>query len=142
MEAKLILQPVFVVGLLTVVMTIWMFVTRIPAMSKLKIHPQKGQDTSKLRDLLPKEVSRVSNNYNHLFEQPTLFYAVAISIAVLGHVDSLHIGCAWAYAVLRISHSIVQATIDLVMARFILFILSWLVLIVMVIREALAVFGL
>jgi hypothetical protein len=142
MEAKLILQPVFVVGLLTVVMTIWMFVTRIPAMSKLKIHPQKGQDTSKLRELLPKEVSRVSNNYNHLFEQPTLFYAVAISIAVLGHVDSLHIGCAWAYAVLRISHSIVQATIDLVMARFILFILSWLVLIVMVVREALAVFGL
>ena len=142
MEEKLILQPVFVVGLLTVVMTIWMFLTRIPAMSKLKIHPQKGQDTSKLRDLLPKEVSRISNNYNHLFEQPTLFYAVAISIAVLGHVDSLHIGCAWAYAALRISHSIVQATIDLVMARFIIFILSWLVLSVMVIREALIVFGL
>jgi len=141
MEAKLILQPVLVVGLLTVVMTIWMFLTRIPAMSKLKIHPQRGQDTNKLRDLLPKEVSRISNNYNHLFEQPTLFYAVAISIAMLGHVDSLHISCAWLYAALRVSHSLVQATIDLVLARFTIFILSWLVLSVMVIREALVIFG-
>ncbi len=141
MEAKLILQPVLVVGLLTVVMTIWMFLTRIPAMSKLKIHPQKGQDTNKLRDLLPKEVSRISNNYNHLFEQPTLFYAVAISIAMLGHVDSLHISCAWLYAALRVSHSLVQATIDLVLARFTIFILSWLVLSVMVFRETLVIFG-
>jgi hypothetical protein len=142
MDAKLILQPIFVVGLLTITMTIWMFLTRIPAMSKLKIHPQKGQDTSKLRDLLPDNVNRISNNYNHLFEQPTLFYAVAISIALLGHVDSLHISCAWAYAILRIFHSIIQATIDIVFARFIVFILSWIVLSIMVIREALVVFGL
>jgi len=142
MEAKLILQPVFVVGLLTVIMTIWMFLTRIPAMSKLKIHPQKGQDTNKLRDLLPEEVTRISNNYNHLFEQPTLFYAVAISIAVLGHVDSLHVSCAWAYAILRISHSFIQATVNFVPVRFTIFILSWIVLSIMVIREALIVFGL
>lgn len=142
MEAHLILQPVLIVGLLTVVMTIWMLATRIPAMSRLKIHPQKGQDTNKLRELLPKEVSRVSNNYNHLFEQPTLFYAVALSIAMLGHVDVLNVGCAWVYALLRIIHSIVQATIDLVLARFVLFIMSWLVLSFMVIREAMRVFGL
>lgn len=142
MEANLILQPVFVVALLTVVMTIWMFLTRIPAMSKLKIHPQKGQDTHRLRELLPKEVARVSNNYNHLFEQPTLFYAVALSIAVLGHVDTIHVVCAWIYAVLRIIHSIVQATIDLVLVRFVLFIISWLVLSIMIIREGMAVFGL
>lgn len=142
MEASLILQPVFVVGLLTMVMAVWMFFTRVPTMAKLKIHPQKGRDTHKLRDLLPDEVNRVSNNYNHLFEQPTLFYAVAISIAVLGHVDAWHVGCAWAYAVLRIAHSLVQATIDVVMARFALFILSWIALAVMLVREALRVFGL
>lgn len=141
MEAKLILQPVLVVGLLTLVMTIWMFFTRIPAMSRLKIHPQKSQDTHQLRALLPKEVTRISNNYNHLFEQPTLFYAVAISIALLGHVDTVHIYCAWAYAGLRILHSLVQATIDYVMARFTLFVLSWLVLAVMLIRETLLVFS-
>ena len=141
MEANAILQPVFVVGLLTVLMTHWMFFTRIPAMIRLKIHPQKGQDTARLKELLPKEVNRVSNNYNHLFEQPTLFYAVTISIAALGYVDVFYVGCAWTYAVLRIGHSLVQATFDRVMVRFVLFVLSWLVLTVMVVREAIMVFS-
>jgi len=117
-----------------------MLATRIPAMSQRGIDAQEAQDTSKLHDLLPPEIMRVSNNYNHLFEQPTLFYAIAISIAVLGHVDSLHVLCAWAYAGLRIVHSLVQATIDIVMVRFGLFLLSWVALGVMTVREAVAVF--
>ncbi|RRJ82901.1 MAPEG family protein [Aestuariirhabdus litorea] len=141
MDAHLILQPVFVVGLLTLAMALWMLVTRIPTMTRMKIHPQEAQNTSKLVDLLPAEVTRISNNYNHLFEQPTLFYAVAIAIALLGHVDTLHLVCAWAYAGLRILHSLVQATIDRVMIRFSLFILSWIALAIMLVREALAVFG-
>lgn len=140
MDPVAILQPVFVVGLLTVVMALWMVATRVPAMSKHGVHPQKAQVTSKLHDLLPSETMRISSNYNHLFEQPTLFYAVAISIAILGHVDALHVQCAWAYAVLRILHSLVQATIDLVTVRFGLFALSWAVLAVMTVREALALF--
>ena len=140
MQASAILQPVFVVALLTVGMAIWMVVTRIPAMSKRNIDAQQAQDTSRLRDMLPPEIMRVSNNYNHLFEQPTVFYAVAISIAVIGHVDSLHVQCAWAYAILRIAHSLVQATVDIVMIRFGLFALSWVVLGVMTTREALALF--
>ena len=139
MAAELILQPVFVVGLLTMVVTIWMYVTRIPAMYRLGIAPRQAQDTHKIRGLLPSEVSRVSSNYNNLFEQPVLFYVVAISIALLGHVDALHIGCAWAYAILRIIHSTIQATIDWVIARFCVFILSWVVLSIMLIREAIAV---
>lgn len=141
MQAHLILQPVIVVGLLTVVVTILMFFTRIPAMQRLKINPQKGADTSELKKLLPDEVNRVSNNYNHLFEQPTLFYAVAITIALLGHVDSIHIYCAWIFAVLRIAHSLVQVTVDHVMTRFLLFVTSWLVLAVMLVREAIAIFS-
>lgn len=140
MDASAILQPVLVVGLLTVVMLIWMIATRVPAMSQRGIHAQRAQDTSRLSELLPPEIMRVSNNYNHLFEQPTLFYAVAISIAVLGHVDSLHVLCAWTYAGLRIVHSLVQATVDIVMVRFGLFVLSWLVLGIMTVREALAIF--
>jgi hypothetical protein len=140
MEASAILQPVFVVGLLTVVMMIWMLATRVPEMSRRGIDPQQAQDTSRMRDLLPPEIMRVSNNYNHLFEQPTLFYAVAISIAALGLVDSLHVYCAWAYAILRIAHSLVQATVDIVMIRFGLFILSWIVLGLMTVRGALSVF--
>jgi len=83
---------------------------------------------------------RVSNNYNHLFEQPTLFYAIAITIALLDHVDAIHVGCAWAYAGLRVVHSLVQATVDIVRIRFGVFTLSWLALAIMIFREALAVF--
>ena len=140
MEASAILQPVFVVGLLTVAITLWMYATRVSAMRRLRIHPQKGQDTGKLKELLPKEVVRISNNYNHLFEQPTLFYAVAISLAVLGHVDTINVVCAWIYVALRIGHSVVQATVDIVLVRFAIFALSWLVLSVMVVRESLVLF--
>ena len=140
MEASAILQPVFVVGLLTVSMTIWMYATRIPAMYKYRIHPQRVKNVQKLNELLPKEVTRVANNYNHLFEQPTLFYAVAISLAVLGHVDTINVVCAWIYVALRIGHSVVQATVDIVLVRFAIFALSWLVLSVMVVRESLVLF--
>ena len=140
MDATAILQPVLVVALLTVVMMVWMLATRIPEMNRRGIDAQEAQDTSKLGDLLPPQVMRVSNNYNHLFEQPTLFYAVALTIAVLGHVDSLHVQGAWAFAILRIAHSLVQATVDIVMIRFGLFLLSWIALAIMTIREVLAVF--
>ncbi|MDG2304619.1 MAG: MAPEG family protein [Candidatus Binatia bacterium] len=140
MEASSILQPVFVVGLLTVVMTVWMIATRVPAMTARGIDAQEAQNTARIHDLLPPEITRISNNYNHLFEQPTLFYAVALSIAVLGHVDTMHVGCAWLYAALRITHSLVQATVDIVMVRFGLFVLSWIALATMIIRETIAVF--
>ena len=138
MESAAILRPVFVVALLSVVMAVWMLLTRIPAMNKAGLNAEELRNTSRAQELLPDEVTRVSNNYNHLFEQPTLFYAVALAIAVLGHVDALHVGCAWAYAVLRIAHSLVQATVDIVMVRFSLFCLSWVALAVMIVREALA----
>jgi hypothetical protein len=140
MDAIEILQPVFVMALLTVVMFVWMLSTRIPAMSKAGIDPQAAQNTSALVDLLPQEITRISNNYNHLFEQPTLFYAVAISIAVLGLVDPLHVQCAWAFVILRIAHSLVQATVDIVNIRFTLFLLAWIALAIMIVRGALAVF--
>ena len=140
MEASAILLPVFVTGCLTVVMFVWMIATRLPAMTKAQIDPQDARDTAKLIDMLPPEITRVSNNYNHLFEQPTLFYAVAIGIAVAGHVDSLHVQCAWAFAILRILHSLVQATVDIVMVRFTLFLLAWIALGVMIVRALLAAF--
>jgi hypothetical protein len=139
LDASAILQPVIVVAVLSIVMTFWMIATRIPEMNKRGIDPQRAQNTSKLHELLPPEIMRISNNYNHLFEQPTVFYAVAISIAVLGHVDSINVGLAWGYAGLRVVHSLVQATVDIVMIRFGLFLVSSIVLAVIVIREALAI---
>jgi hypothetical protein len=140
MEATAILQPVFVMGLLTVAMTIWMYATRIPAMSRAGIDPKAVARDASLMQRLPPEVTRVADNYNHLFEQPTLFYAVALAIAVLGHVDSLHVVCAWVFTVLRIAHSLVQATVNIILIRFSIFALCWVALAIMIFREALAIF--
>jgi hypothetical protein len=135
MPASAILLPVFVMAALTVVMMVWMVATRIPAMTAAKIEAQDAVRTADLQGKLPVKVLQISDNYNHLFEQPTLFYAVAISIAVLGHVDSLHVTCAWAFTGLRIAHSLVQATVNIVMVRFTLFMLAWVALAIMVVRE-------
>ena len=136
MDATAILQPVFVMGLLSLVMLIWMYATRIPAMSRAGIDAQSA--TKAAMQSLPDRVTRVADNYNHLFEQPTLFYAVAISIAVLGHVDGVHVFCAWAFALLRVAHSVVQATVNVIPLRFAIFSLSWLALAVMILRESAA----
>lgn len=133
MEASEILLPVFVMGLLHVVMFIWMLATRVPAMTRAGMSAQDARDTSVLKNL-PPEVAQVADNYNHLFEQPVLFYAVAISIAVLGQVDAVHVACAWAFTALRIVHSLVQATINVVNIRFGLFLLAWIALAVMILR--------
>ena len=139
LEARAILQPLFVLALLNIAMWIWMYATRIPAMSKAGIDP--GSATKESMQRLPPQVVRVADNYNHLFEQPTLFYAVAISIAVLGHVDAFFVGCAWVYVALRIVHSLVQATVNIILIRFTLFSLSSLVLAIMIVRESLRIFG-
>ncbi len=137
MHASAILLPVFAMGLLTVAMFLWMLATRRPAMTRAGMVAQDARDTSALKSL-PPEVTQIADNYNHLFEQPTLFYAVAISIAVLGHVDAVHVACAWAFTALRVLHSAVQATINIVNIRFALFGLAWIALAVMIVRELLA----
>lgn len=139
-DALSILQPVFAMGILTLIMTIWMFFTRIPAMSRLKVNPQEGQDTSELRKKLPHSVNSVSNNYNHLFEQPVLFYAVCISVAVLDLSTDFLVNCAWVYVALRVLHSLVQATVDIVLIRFYLFLASWAALATLLINVSLSVF--
>ena len=130
-----------VVALLSLLVTVLMYKTRIAGMKKYKIKPQRCQDKNVLEQELPKEIMRVAHNYNHLFEQPTLFYAVVIVIALMGHVDLVHVICAWAYAALRVIHSAIQITIDFIMARFLVFVLSWFALGIMIVRETWLLFS-
>ncbi|MCZ8136933.1 MAG: MAPEG family protein [Porphyrobacter sp.] len=137
-----ILQPVVALLAWTMVMWLWMYATRIPAMNKAGIDAKNlvGGEGSSLRGLLPDTVSWKADNYNHLHEAPTLFYAVAIVLAIIGQGDGLNTTLAWAYTGLRIAHSIVQATINRVIIRFALFALSSLVLIALILHAAIAVF--
>ena len=125
-----ILFPILALISWTCVMWVWMYATRIPAMQKAGIDVQDMSRTGAPL-VLPPEVARVADNYNHLHEQPTVFYALVLAAALLGAVDSLQIGLAWAYVVIRVVHSLVQATRNVIMVRFSLFALGSLVLFVL-----------
>jgi hypothetical protein len=137
-SARSMLHAIVAMGLLTLVMFLWMVATRPLAMRRAGIHPQDAAHTSVLKERLPSEVQRITDNYNHLFEAPTLFYAMVLAIVVLGHADPLHARAAWAFVALRVLHSLVQATFNRVTVRFTLFALSWLALGLMIVREGLA----
>jgi len=137
-----ILQSVAVLAGWTMVMWLWMYVTRIPAMNKAKIDSKNlvGGTGQSLDQVLPPNIQWIAHNYNHLHEAPTVFYAVALALALIGQGDGLNAQLAWAYVGLRIAHSVVQAVWNRVMIRFLLFALSSLALIALTLHLILAVF--
>lgn len=136
-QAPSMLYAVLAMLTLSLVMFLWMYATRIPAIQAAKLDPQAAMHPGSL-DVLPSSVRRVADNYNHLFEAPTVFYALVFLIVLLGHADAVHVICAWAYVALRVLHSLVQATANIVALRFTLFFASWAAMAVMIVREVLA----
>lgn len=137
-----ILQPVIALAIWTMVMAAWMYATRIPAMSKAKLGDEELStlNQGKLDALLPPHVQWKAYNYNHLHEAPTVFYAVAIVLAIIGQGDGFNAWLGWAYVALRVIHSLVQATVNKVMVRLAVFLLSTLVLIALIVHAAIALF--
>ena len=138
------LAPAAVLIAWSLVMLFWMAFTRLPAMSKLgggvgKARPGgRGQD---LEGVIPDKVNWKAHNYAHLMEQPTLFYAASVIIALLG-ASAFDTLAAWIYVGLRIVHSIWQATVNVVKIRFLLFLASSAALIYLAYRAvALTVFN-
>jgi len=136
-----ILQPVVALAAWTMVMWAWMYATRIPAMMAAKVVPDSlvRDPDAGLDKVLPPEVQWKAHNYNHLHEAPTVFYAVAIVLAIVGQGDGVNAWLGWAYVGLRVVHSLVQATVNRVTLRFAIFVLSSLVLIALILHAALAV---
>lgn len=142
MNTPEILQPVVVLAAWTMVMWAWLYATRIPAMNRLGIDPDsltRDPDAS-LEKVLPPEVRWKADNYNHLHEAPTVFYAIALLLAMVGQGDGFNATLAWGYVGLRIVHSLVQATVNKVMLRWALFMVSTLVLIALILHAAITVF--
>ena len=127
-----IILPMLVLVLWTLVMLAWMAAVRLPYMAEQKMGPEQGERTSELGAKLPRHIQSKADNYNHLLEQPTAFYATALASAMIGLGDGLNLYLAWTYVAIRIVHSLVQATINKVPIRFALFLLSTLCLLVMV----------
>lgn len=122
-----ILTPMLVLVCWTLVMWLWMYATRLPAMREAGLDPAKIKQKSDF-DGLPIGVQQVADNYNHLHEQPVIFYALVVYAHLAGSETQVAVMAAWAYVALRIAHSIFQATINFVPVRFALFLLGTLCL--------------
>lgn len=132
-----ILTPVLALIVWTFVIWVWLYSTRLPAMRAARINPKRIKRKSDL-DALPVSVQQVADNYNHLHEQPTVFYALAIYSHLVGVADGFNVTLAWIYVALRVAHSLVQCTVNFVPVRFLVFSASTLVLMVMAARNVLA----
>ena len=139
-NAQPMLAPVIALVLWTAVIWTWMYATRIPAIlaARMVLDPTAPRGSQMAQ--LPPRVRWKADNYNHLLEQPVLFYATALSLAVLGDHSAISIWLAWGYVGLRVVHSLWQATTNVIMIRFGLFAISSLVLFALAIRAGLQLF--
>jgi hypothetical protein len=134
------LTPVLVLVTWTFVMWLWMYATRLPAMKTAGIDPQEAAHPGAVAHRIPSRVRSVADNYNHLHEQPTIFYALMFFAALTGGGDGFAVRLAWLYVALRILHSLVQATVNRVVWRFLVFSVGTIVLAVFTVRELVRVF--
>lgn len=141
-EGKHIVQPMVALMIWTMIVWAWMYATRIPAMQRAEIDAAKlvGTTGTSLRAELPDKVNWKADNYNHLHEQPTLFYAVALVLAYVGQGDGMNAFLGWIYVGLRVAHTLVQVTANRVVVRFVLFALSSIILISLIVHAAMVVF--
>ncbi|MGE3333931.1 MAG: MAPEG family protein [Rhodospirillaceae bacterium] len=135
-----ILAPVIALVLWSFVMWAWLYATRIPAILKNKIPMSPTMTKSELNAQLPASVRWKADNYNHLMEQPTLFYAVVLTLALAGAGDGINLHLAWAYVAIRVVHSLVQSTTNVIKVRFFIFMAGSLALLALSMRAALVVF--
>jgi hypothetical protein len=126
MDAHPLAGPVALLLAWSILMMIWMYAARIPAMRRagVDVKDRVGGGGRDLDAVLPPEVQWKSHNYNHLMEQPTLFYATCLLLIIFEHESAWVTNMAWGYVGLRIAHSIVQSTSNRVRYRFLLFALA------------------
>ncbi len=119
-----ILLPVVALVVWSQVMWFWLYATRIPAIRQLRMRMDPDAPQGQQMSTLPPSVRWKADNYNHLMEQPTVFYALAISLALLGEGTGTNVLVAWGYVLLRVVHSLIQATSNNIIRRFAVFALS------------------
>jgi hypothetical protein len=137
-----ILAPVVALVAWSIVMLVWTAITRRRAFAKMGIgwgDIPRGSRGVNLDGKAPDEAQWPSHNYNHLMEQPTLFYAIALTLALMGWGNGINYWLAWGYVGLRIVHSLVQATVNVVTYRFLIFTLASLCLLGLTVHAALKI---
>lgn len=114
----------------SLVMLCLLYVYRLPAMAKHKVSlvkiAVKGTEAYRTESAkMPIQAAQVAENYNHLMEQPTIFYALVLCIVVHSdgryRADATLLADAWLYVALRILHSLIQSFYNRVPLRFTVF---------------------
>jgi hypothetical protein len=121
-----ILAPVVALVAWTLIMHAWMYVSRFTAMKRagISLKGRVGSRGNALEGAIPDEANWKAHNYNHLMEQPTIFYAIALTLALMGMGHGINYWLAWGYVGLRILHSLIQVTVNVVTYRFLVFSLA------------------
>lgn len=134
-----ILLPMLGLMLLTFAVWIYMYVLRIGYIRRQRIHPQKLTTPDKLIGLIPEPVSYPAYNFRNLLELPILFYALCLLLFVTGMADTWDLLAAWVFVVLRVVHSVIHCTVNVVIYRFYVYFVSALVLWLMLFRVVLRI---
>ncbi len=142
MTQTAIFGPFFATMLLTLIVWAYMYVRRIGFITRNNISPKDLAVPGALVRLSPPEVSNPSDNLKNLFEMPMLFYALVLFLFVTNQVDAVYVSAAWIFVAFRVFHSAVHCTINLVMLRFYLYLISSIALWFIAVRAALYYIGL
>ena len=134
-----LLGPIVALVAWSILILFWMVIVRLPAMKKagIDLNTRVGSTPGALDGAIDAKAQWKAHNYIHLMEQPTIFYAIVFALILMGADYHLNVLLAWGYVALRIAHSIVQATWNRILARFILFALSTLCLLGLTLHAAL-----
>ena len=135
MHISPLLGPVVALVSWSIVMFFWLAIARAPQLKGRKI--PEGTRGADLEREQPGQANWPAHNYEHLMEQPTIFYAIVFALILMGFDAPINVWLAWGYVALRVLHSIVQATINVVKIRFPLFALSTLCLFGLTLHAAL-----
>jgi len=134
-----LLAPVVALAAWSLIVLVWLYATRIPAMMRMGVKPGQISNDPNAASKLPAWARNVADNYNHLMEQPTIFYATALALQLMGQTWQINIALAWLYVGLRVLHSLVQATVNIILVRFTIFVISSLVLGALIFHAAIGV---
>jgi hypothetical protein len=127
-----ILVPVVALVAWTLVVMIWMMVVRGREFKRLGItfsNMPAGFRGDDLEGRAEPAAQWKCHNYNHLLEQPTLFYAIAVTLALMNFGNGINYWLAWGYVGFRVLHSLIQCTANVVRYRLTMFGLASLCLI-------------
>ncbi|MEM9599737.1 MAG: MAPEG family protein [Pseudomonadota bacterium] len=134
MTNETFLAPVIALIIWTLIVWVILYMRRIPAMKAARMNPEHAKSpTGDWKNALPLKVQAPAHNYNHLLEQPTIFYAFMAWAVLTANISPIILYLAWGYVGLRVIHSLIQISTGPVMARFSIFALSTLCLIGMIV---------